>query len=121
MPYEMDDIRQRCVALSYPGRHGGGGHLSSRGLCIEQGARVVRMDKKGGGWGWVESRGSGVLSIKREMANDIGGRRREPSPTMMSSGAHPDAEVEGQSWKKKKRERKFVYSREKFSLDVTLL
>lgn len=68
MTYEMDDIQQRCVALSYPGLHGGG-HLSSRGLCIEQGARVVRMDFKKKGWGWGDLGGEsrGVPSIKREM------------------------------------------------------
>lgn len=34
-----------CLILAGTKR---GGHLSSRGLCIEQGARVVRMDEKGG-------------------------------------------------------------------------
>lgn len=44
-----------CLILAGTKR---GGHLSSRGLCIEQGARVVRMDKKGGGRpeGWESLR-----------------------------------------------------------------
>lgn len=52
-----------CLILAGTKR---GGHLSSRGLCIEQGARVVRMDKKGG-WGG-KTRGVGVPPIKREMS-----------------------------------------------------
>lgn len=85
MTYEMDDIQWRCAALSYPGRQGeGGGHLSSRGLCIGQGARVVRMDKKGGVGG--EQR-VGSPFDKTRWANDIGGRWREPPPTTVSSEA----------------------------------
>lgn len=51
-----------------------GGHLSSRGLRIEQGARVVRMDKKGGvGIGGVQRVGSafdktqdGLMTLKAD-------------------------------------------------------
>lgn len=105
MTYEMDDIRQHCVALFYPGRHKEeGGHLSSQGLCIEQGARVVRMDKKKGGWGG--QRGGSPSDKTRDGLMTLEADGESQLLWRCLQDLHPGAEVEGLSEEKKKEIKK---------------
>lgn len=110
------------IVLSWPAWRLGGGHLSSQGLCIEQGARVVRMDKKGGGWVGMEGEqrvespfdktGDGLMTLEA----DAESRLHHDVATSWSRRS---------AWRtvqnnKRKKEHLFLHLGEKPSLEVTL-
>lgn len=96
------------IVLSRPAWRLRGGHLSSQGLCIEQGARVVRMDEKRGGWVGMEGEqrvespfdktGDGLITLEAD---------REPSPPWRRRELIPMQRLKD-SPEKQKKERTFV-------------